>query len=45
MVVPLKATKTPFCFRNLFSSILFADEKDNFLKSSNPRTLGYKGGF
>jgi hypothetical protein len=45
MVVPQKANEPPFYFRNLFSSILFVDEKDNLKKGSNPRTLSYKGGF
>jgi hypothetical protein len=30
---------------NLFSSILFIDEKDNSKKCSNPKPLGHKGGF
>jgi hypothetical protein len=35
MVVPRGATKTPFYFRNVFSSISFMDEKDNIKKGSS----------
>jgi hypothetical protein len=44
MVVP-RPPKTPFYFKNLFSSISFVDEKNNLKKGSNLGPLGYKGDF
>jgi hypothetical protein len=40
MVVPWEA---PLYFKNLFSSILFMDEKYNSRKNLNPKHLGCKG--
>jgi hypothetical protein len=34
-----------FTKEKCFSSILFVNEKDNSIKGSNPKPLGYKWGF